>query len=120
MSSVDYDDSYFERSISPDRERLSAVSVTTANFRRNTLDFIKCDPDTGRASARFDRILASGNLLGGLHRELTNAHYSDITWVAFSNDGSMMATGGGDWCVKLWDAFSLIEIPIFKTKVKKN
>lgn len=111
---VGIDDNYFSELETPVVGRRTTVSNFEAEFRRNTLDYISSDPLAGRASSRFDRILSSAVVSGGMHKIVENAHDSDIICVAFSHDGSLMATGGSDHCVKLWDAINLQEIPIFK------
>lgn len=42
---------------------------------------------------------------------LDQAHNGEVNCVAFSHDGNMIATGGNDCIVKLWNAESLTEIP---------
>lgn len=57
---------YVQFEISNKVERRTLTSHDQ-EFRKQTLDFIRSDPESGRASSRFDRILSSGMLDGGLN-----------------------------------------------------
>ena len=104
----------------PIAERKSTLTQNDIRFRKNTLDFISWNPNARWNSSRFDKVLSSGVLNGTVDREFQNAHKKEITSIAFSSDGSMIATGGDDKKVKLWDSSSFIEIPVFKRKVEKS
>ena len=96
--------------------RSSASSYSDINFRENTKAFISSDPEFGRASSRFDLILSSGIIPAGNHKIIPRAHHSEITWVQFNQDGTLFATGWGDGVIKIWDAKSMREIPIFMSQ----
>jgi hypothetical protein len=95
------------------RLKITVTFPSVALAEAEVLDNLMSAGQGAWLSTRHDQDLA--DLMSGLPPlERVNAHSSEINSVAFSPDGARIATVGGDFALRVWDATSDLTSPLLE------
>ena len=105
-------DNWFETDVNffPSQDRSTTFDVGRKTFDRFGSNFSRDFTNISRSSERVARLTSCGVVPKRSESAQERAHNGEVNCIAFSHDGSLIATGGNDCIVKLWDAYSLQEV----------